>query len=424
MSTPLTELLSPHPGDIVVPLSDMLDLLSSRLEPSELEDIQNELIARRTTEVRAGEIITAELINQILADIANLQTRVAVLEAGIPAVERPQIILVVPNDGVRIGEELQVYGFNLAPEQLTSVVMGGRTVSVFSSASHSRLLVFDVPPILGIPEEGADVSLEISNEYGSDDIMVNVLRSQNTELSTEFMLTYEDLPSGDLDPETEYPITIGISALTSLAADYNLIPQIDNADWSAEMENGVTEISIPQSQPTPFTTTVVVLVTTGTTGSANFSLRIEAVDQTDEYGESENLLLEIGETPEVNTEIIFAAPVIPPGNVHSPSGDIMVAAGASVTFTVNSTLTLQDETYDFSEAEIVGDTGGIWTATRLSPAQDIPDVENEIHLNAVQIELSAAAPSNTPPVQVRFTVARQGSTQPPAVFTHGVRIAP
>lgn len=421
MPTLSVDLNNAHPGDLVVPLSDMLDLLSSRLDASELEALSAELILRRTAEVRAGDLITAELMNQILADVANLQARLMLLETGIPAEGRPQIVLVNPNNGVMIGAQLQVSGFNLAPDQLTLVRMGGRAVTVFSSASHSKLLAFTVPPILGIPAEGAEVNLEITNAFGSDDIMVRVLRSQATELSVAITMSFIEIPTGALEANTDYNITVRISALTSLAAQYILMPTIDNPDWSTRLENNSNRITIPASQPEPFQIDIEVIVTTGATGSANFSLRIEADGQPNQNGVSSLLPLEIDAVTEVNTEISFQAPEINPVNIDTATGNLQLVAGNFVVFAVNAILGAVGN-YSISTPEIINNTANRWSAELLSPQSTLADGAGEIHQNIIRLQLAAGAPLTTPLAQIRFEMARQGSTEPPAEFIRSVQV--
>lgn len=418
------DLSNAHPSDVVVPLSDMLDLLSSRLEEDELDTISEELIRRRSTQVAAGDVISAELMNQILADIGNLQTRMMVLEEGIPDVDRPQIVLVNPSNGVRIGEPLEVSGFNLAPEQLTSVRIAGRTVSVFSAASHSRLLVFEVPSILGIPEEGADVSLEISNEFGSDDISVRVERTRVTELSTAISLGYVSFPNEELEANSDYTITVRITALTSLAATYTLSVNVDNTGWSAAIADGASQIVIPQSQPTPFVTDVDVIVTTGASGTANFTMSIVAVGHPDQNGISEPpLFLSIGDVTEANTEITFQPPLIADENIDLTTGNFLLSPGRQINFGVNAILAVVGN-YNISDPIITGNTGEVWAATLLSPsvaAANQVEVE-EIHQNFIRLQLATAATTATPDAQLSFTISRVGSNEPPAIFSRTIEV--
>lgn len=418
------DLSNAHPGDVVVPLSDMLDLLSSRLEEEELDLISEELIRRRTTEVAAGDVVTAEMMNQILFDIGNLQTRVMVLEQSSSATDEPEILLVQPSDGVRINEELKVYGNNLDPDTLISVTMGGRAVTVFSLASHSKLLVFNVPPIFGIPEEGAEVTLDISNEFGSDSISVFVLRSQETELDTTFLMPNPEVPGEALEVSTAYDYTYTITAYTSLDATYNLIPKLvtTETDWSVEVKGGGDTLFIPKSQPDPSVHTVVLTVTTGAAGSADLSLRIEAEDlPEEEWGESDAIPLEIDETTEVNTEINFIKPpTVIPGMYYNSAEDKLTVPPVpiiDIVLVVQAELLASNETYLISEAVVEGDSGGVWTVARTNDATVTTGEESETHQVRVSVDLADDAPVATPDATLSLTIERQGSTEPPAVYT-------
>src|SRR5262245_40342437 len=71
-----------NPGNIVVPLSAILDQLRGRLSSVELDALLAAIIARRKAEVHPGDLITAELMNQILQDLAALNEQVAALTGG------------------------------------------------------------------------------------------------------------------------------------------------------------------------------------------------------------------------------------------------------------------------------------------------------------------------------------------------------
>jgi hypothetical protein len=433
MATP-AELYNAHPGDIVVPLSDMLDLLASRLSAAELDELSQTLISRRTTEVAAGDVITAELMNQILADIGNLQTRVAVLESGVPDSNRPQIVLIDPNNGVRIGEELQVFGFNLDPDQLTSVTIAGRTVTVFKPSSHSRMLAFDVPPILGIPEEGADVRLEVSNEYGSDDYMVNVQRSIADTLSATIFVNPdpEVVPQEPLEEGGSYEYGFIIRAFTTLDASYKLTPQIDNPDWGVEMKNGVDQINIPRSQPNASFHYVVVVVTPGSKPMAKLRLKVEAVIDSEQYGESPLIALELGEVTQPNTEIEIAMvpeQVVPSMLYETTSNTVFVppvfpsGGGISnVTVTIVSTLKKADETYLISDPVVDNNTDDLWTVTRTSAASVDTAAPDQNHSITITIDLDDSAQTSTPDTVFRFTVQRQGSSQQPVEYVQPIKM--
>jgi hypothetical protein len=71
-----------NPGNIVVPLSAILDQLRGRLSSIELDAVLAAIVSRRKEEVHPGDLITSELMNQILQDLQALNEQVAALSGG------------------------------------------------------------------------------------------------------------------------------------------------------------------------------------------------------------------------------------------------------------------------------------------------------------------------------------------------------
>lgn len=377
MATP-ADLYNAHPGDIVVPLSDMLDLLASRLSAAELDELSQTLISRRTTEVAAGDVITAELMNQLLADIGNLQTRIAVLESGIPSIDRPQIILVEPNDGVRIGEQLSVYGQNLSLAQLTSVVIGNRKVNAFSSASNDKLLAFTVPSISGIPEgeNGANVSLVVTNEFGSDDYTVKVLRAESTDLVANLILTNEGFPEGVIDAGVTYDFEFKITAATNLTESYTIEAHVEgDSGWTHKLDNGDTSkvITIEKTVQAPEEIVVNSTVKAGTSGSVNVYISIQSDNFPAITKSSPSITLAINETPVGLHGISVLEPVVtiesPDVFADNPSatGALLIRADGAIRFTVEVVMIEQGQC-SYSDPVISNNPGGAFTIIAHSPS--------------------------------------------------------
>ena len=71
-----------NPGNIVVPLTAILDQLKGRLSSVELDSLLASIVSRRKSEVHPGDLITSDLINQILQDLEALNEQVAMLSGG------------------------------------------------------------------------------------------------------------------------------------------------------------------------------------------------------------------------------------------------------------------------------------------------------------------------------------------------------
>jgi hypothetical protein len=57
------------PGSIVVPLSQIIDKLQGKLSSSEIDKLLYDILSKRKDQVGPGDLITADLVNQILADL-------------------------------------------------------------------------------------------------------------------------------------------------------------------------------------------------------------------------------------------------------------------------------------------------------------------------------------------------------------------
>ena len=418
---PELDLLNADPGDVVVPLADVLELLQSALNNEELNDLSSLLISRRITNVQSGDVISAQLMNQVLSDIENLQARVTELENGIPSQAAPRIFFVEPNDGVRIGETLEVVGSNLAPNSLTRVRIGNREVTAYNGSSQGKLLSFSVPPMIGIPGAGAEVSLLVENEFGSDTIMVNVLPSVANDLTANLTLGFTDFPDQELEPDTEYAITARLSAITSIDAEYDITALLSGgSDWSVAVEGSDT-IFIPESRNGAFVTDIELLVTTGASGSATLTVSVVATEHPDQNRSSTPLPLAIGAAPEVNTDVVLSAQNIPPTNFDLPSNTFLVGTGETVPFLLQFGLAFypQDDgesdedfaaknTYTFDAPTI--NPPGPWSLNHPLPQTVIADSPGELASLAFQLSLTTGTSSAS---ELQFLVSRNGSTEPP-----------
>lgn len=78
----MATITSAAPGNLVVPLSAIIDQLQGKLSAADLNALLLAVTSGMKNEVRPGDLITADLMNQLLSDVADLQVRVAGLEQG------------------------------------------------------------------------------------------------------------------------------------------------------------------------------------------------------------------------------------------------------------------------------------------------------------------------------------------------------
>ena len=104
---------SATPGNMVVPLSAIIDQLQGRMSAADLNALLLAVVGQRKSEVRPGDLITAEFMNRVLAQIEDLSSRVAFLEGTLGKQDSVVITALVPQDGnVKVGEQIRVIGKN------------------------------------------------------------------------------------------------------------------------------------------------------------------------------------------------------------------------------------------------------------------------------------------------------------------------
>jgi len=176
------------PNDIVVPLSDIIQRLSSKLSQADIDSLVAAILARRTDVVRPGDLITADLMNQMLADIADLQTRVLNLEANTGTSTRQVVISSpLPGEQFKVGQDMTVLGQNFGFSTGAAVVhLDDVLVTSFKAGSSDQQLLFTVPelspPVL---PGGRSVLLSVSNGESAAQRLVKLLSARDLEGSID-----------------------------------------------------------------------------------------------------------------------------------------------------------------------------------------------------------------------------------------------
>ena len=266
--------------------------------------------------VLPGDIISADLINRIIGVINDHD---ALLSSSTPGGGLDITSLQPPV--VRMGEELKVLGSGLSPSGLKRVAIEGNDIPLGTLVSPTaNLLSFIVPPILGIPDLGKNVTLTIETLGGaSDSAVFFLLPGIATNLEATFNITRTTVsPGGALAASTTYDFTFAVEAFTSRDETWLLQPQLlaPSPGWSVVVKSGATEVFIPKSQPAPSTTPVVLAVTTGVAGGAGVTLGLRSKNFVGVSGSSPPDAVSIGATPGApNLDVEFLSPTVL-GNVQ------------------------------------------------------------------------------------------------------------
>ena len=249
-----------RPGDIVIPLSEVMEKLESQLTTAELNAFLQAILAGRRAEVRPGELITADLMNQVLAQIASLDLRVTNLETNVGEGSGKLTIIGVTPNPVDMGSLLTIIGSNFGTDpKLNVITIGGAHVQSQNIAGGPGYLAFKVRPIQGVPSgaTGKQVTLTVSNpNTGFASTKVTVRQAQPTIPSGTMrvhMTKPPNVPQTDAGSVYVYEFTVNV--ITNMDETYLLEPMISELGWSARIvDAGDTpivpeEIMIPKGDP-------------------------------------------------------------------------------------------------------------------------------------------------------------------------------
>jgi len=288
-------------------------------------------MAKVLDKVLPGDIISADLMNRIIGAINDHEALLSASTGGSLDITSVQPVV------LRMGEELKVFGTGLDPGTLKRISIDGNDVQLSSlkAGSGATLLAFDVPPILGIPDAGKTVVLTVENKGGaSASEPFFLLPGLPTNLEASFNITRTTVtPGGALAANTSYEFTYSIEAFTSRSESYLLEPKLlsASAGWSVAVKAGATEISIPKSQPTPSTTPVVLVVTTGPAGGASLTLGVRAKNFAGVTGSSVADPVAIGSTPGApNLDVEFLSPTVLGSVQKFSNGSLYIRIDANV----------------------------------------------------------------------------------------------
>src|SRR5581483_2872075 len=175
--------------------------------------------------VQPGDLITADLMNQIMSAIETLDGKVgSSTTTGTKAV----ITGYEPAGAVRPGDQLTIHGQNFGSQpSLDVVTINGVRVDIQAGSSDQQLIVI-VPAISNIPAQGlyAHLTLSTANGFVKDSIFI----VQQTTMPLTGLITVTLSPKSTTDPldsDGSYSIVYKLLAETTADATYTIQAGID-----------------------------------------------------------------------------------------------------------------------------------------------------------------------------------------------------
>lgn len=360
------------PGQISIPMSSILDALEDVLTEAERNALFEQLIGLRPGGVAPGDLITAELFNQVLSDINDLAQRVAVLEGSSDNIPRQPVIDQIVPMTVKTGQEFTVFGKNLTPKLLSRIDVDETNIplkNIKDGSSPTRLILV-APPVIGIPPGGRTVTLTVSNPAGSGDGHYTQYpgESPDNSVKASFLFKSVNKLEGLISGQT-YEFTYELELDSAQEETLVLTPSFDAASWSASVKDGKANIPLPSSADNdPVKVERVIVVKVGT-GSAGLTLGLKGTKFPDFSTASQKLALSVGGVPIIPTTVIKLNDVILGGTDTKRVDNTLYFKKLPAGGTTSSVLNVQFKFTKAAEYKVglpATTPGGQWTASRTS----------------------------------------------------------
>jgi len=214
--------------------------------------------------VKPGDLITADLMNLIIAVLIDHEKRITTLEQAGTIISNAVVITgISPAGSLTVGQEIQVQGRNFAvPANLNFVTVDGIAIDVFNPGSNDSTLVFDLPAtVQGVPK---DATLTVRNQNGAASTTIHIVPST---LSGNIDMSLLNVDPQTITPGQPVTFQFQIATRTNQAATYSIKPIVSLSDWQNNLQVLDSGKNILQAAQ----------LTLGTTDQQQFYVRINPV---------------------------------------------------------------------------------------------------------------------------------------------------
>lgn len=379
--------------------------------------------------VRPGDLVTAQMFNQLRLLLQGLDARVAGLEAAQGEEDELVILRILPTGTVETGDEMTLIGRNFGVSDENTVHIAGVRVRDFKTGSDDTVLIFDVPPIAGLAPEGDLVQLTLSNPRGFVSEDVFVVPGAVDVLAATLTVTYQGQAEvGELTPGEDHVLLFDVHAVTTRDATYGLTATVDQG-WPAVVVDDGEEVISPPTVDIPHSPQqqggidlsfgVRVSIPSETPADTPFlvSFGIMAVENPTQAG-NQTVSLTAGEEPAPpSTEVVLTlTAAIPPGQLVGDT--VQVPADQTAVLVLDLAVENAGE-YEVQEPTVDQDPDDDWTAelALADPSFSLGDGDTR------QVQMTISPTADAPSAILRVRVDELDSTGSPT-GTFGELIQP
>lgn len=405
-------------------LSEFLDAAGGLLTEDQKNQLITSLLDTQVKQVKPGDLITANVFNQMLADITDLAVRVAALEGSVGGPEVPVIFSISPNP-VTVGSDMTITGENLDARYLTTIQIGDSRVAtgLLKIGSNSKQLIFSTPGVTGATPAGIPVQVLVANDAGTATSACVVRSGIAADLAATIGAVITKAPAGALVKNTDYVFELDLTIESSHAETFQVTPLLTvnpATGWTIAVTDG-GQAAVQPTAGTPVTRKVVVKLHTGDSGGGTFALQFAGTSFPSYHASSVAFPAAIGATTDETDGPIQIKSVSVLGDQTQKTfknGEILITSkllqtGTQSTRTIRLTVELaiaptgSNAVYDISMATdpVPDQSKPHWTVALTSPPPATPQIQQ---------------PPGGAPVSVTATILASGADAPDVKLVVGV----
>jgi hypothetical protein len=245
-------------------------------------------MATLPTQVRPGDVISSDLFNRLLAELADLDRRISDLEAAANAPALVRIFSLTGPTPIRVGSRVTANGENFSrPAGANTILVDGtRVTSIAEGTSDGSHLSFDIPDP-GLGGTGRDAVLWVTNAVGRSGSFSFRLEPADTAPFGTITPTYDQPPVGSGTGPNLVPGPYEFGFLLTAAVDQAISVQLQASlggvsGWTAELlkEDGTPITGAIPVAAMPGTLRFKVRVAVPSTGASTAILQVSAQEMT------------------------------------------------------------------------------------------------------------------------------------------------
>jgi hypothetical protein len=265
-------------GNVSVPISSILDALKGVLTEAERVALFDQLIGLRPDGVAPGDLITAQLFNQVLSDINGLSIRLAALEgaAGGPVIERIEPV----GADKQVSSLLTIVGANFKPdEDDTFVTIGPKKVTDFFSQSDETTLLLPVP--VGFAELPVTVPVTVTCRGRTSNSVSITIVPEVIVPQGNVHVEYQGPPLGTIVAGQTYQLVWRVRSNLNLPSAIDVDPVVTAVSGGSTVSEWTAAIQLPPGQftlqPGGFHDVTMSVKVPASADKADINLRAESI---------------------------------------------------------------------------------------------------------------------------------------------------